>query len=354
MTHKSFKHNSPYLILDENAQYHECGFSCDNAIVVCVEDVKFFITDSRYTIEAMEYAHINTQVIESMDFVQSVQGIVSKQGIKELVFNPQEMCLELYQRLNEGLDSLKCKLVGVPNFHQQLRIIKTPDEIALIRKSQELNKKAFKQFAHYLEKALKKAPSEKALHYQAKQFLSYFGKYDLSFDPIVGLNANASKPHALPSNRCFLTKNDLLLFDAGIKYKRYCSDMTRSASIRGEIHFGKKQKFKNKKQQEIYDIVRKAQERAISGARSGMKSKEIDKLARDVIEKSGYGKYFVHSTGHGVGVDIHELPRISRMSEEYVRDGMVFSIEPGIYLPGEFGVRIEDLVVMKDGRAQIL
>lgn len=319
-----------------------------------VDDVRFFITDSRYTLEAMELSSAHTQVIESVDFIQSVQGIVSKQRIKELVFNPQELCLEMYQRLCEGLDSLKCKLLPVSNFHQQLRIIKTPEEIDLIRKSQKLNKKAFKQFAHYLEKKLKKAPSEKALHYYAQQFLSDFGQYDLSFDPIVGLNANASKPHALPSGQCFLNKNDVLLFDAGIKYKRYCSDMTRTAYIRDDISFSKKQKFKSKKQQEIYDIVRKAQECAIQGARSGMRGKDIDKLARDVIEKSGYGKYFVHSTGHGVGVDIHELPRISSKSEAYIRDGMVFSIEPGIYLPGEFGVRIEDLVVMKNSRAEIL
>ncbi|WP_334090475.1 M24 family metallopeptidase, partial [Helicobacter typhlonius] len=119
-------------------------------------------------------------------------------------------------------------------------------------------------------------------------------------------------------------------------------------------HFGKKQKFKNPKYQKIYDIVLKAQEEAISKARSGMSGKQIDALARNIIEKSGYGAYFVHSTGHGVGLDIHELPRISRLSEECVEDGMVFSVEPGIYLPQEFGVRIEDLVVMKNGRAEVL
>ena len=145
-----------------------------------------------------------------------------------------------------------------------------------------------------------------------------------------------------------------MLFDAGIKFKHYCSDMSRTASIRGVVHFGKEQKFKNRMQMRIYDIVRKAQENTIKNARSGMSGKQIDALAREVIEKSGYGKYFVHSTGHGVGLDIHELPRISRISEECVQDGMVFSIEPGIYLPDEFGVRIEDLVAMKNGRAEVL
>ncbi len=195
-----------------------------------------------------------------------------------------------------------------------------------------------------------------------------------------------------------------MLFDAGIKYKRYCSDMTRTAAVCKDMHFGKEQKFKNRlhskiyeivlKAQEktiskarsgmsgkdidaiarneieksgygkyfvlhskIYEIVLKAQEKTISKARSGMSGKDIDAIARNEIEKSGYGKYFVHSTGHGVGLDIHELPRISRLSEDRIdriEDNMVFSIEPGIYLPNEFGVRIEDVVVMRNGRAEIL
>ena len=106
------------------------------------------------------------------------------------------------------------------------------------------------------------------------------------------------------------------------------------------MHFGKRQKFKNRLHNKIYDIVLKAQEKAISKARSGMSGKEIDAIARAEIEKSGYGKYFVHSTGHGVGLDVHELPRISRLAEDRIEDDLVFSIEPGIYLPNAFGVRI--------------
>lgn len=343
-----------YLALGESAQYYECGFSCDHAVVVRVEEARFFITDSRYTLEARESCHAHTQVIESNDFIQSIGGIIAQQGIRKLGFDSLELSLDFYERLKSSVASLKCELLPMPNFHQRLRICKSPQEIALIHKSQRLNKKAFKHFASYLAKNLKSAPSERELHYHALQFLSHFGKYDVSFNPIVGINANAAKPHALPSLSTRLGKRDLLLFDAGIKYKRYCSDMTRTAAVGADMSFSKKQRFVSKIQNKVYDIVRKAQERAITKARSGMSGREIDALAREVIEKSGYGKYFTHSTGHGVGLDIHELPRISRSSEERIEDGMVFSIEPGIYLPNDFGVRIEDLVVMKNGRAEVL
>jgi Xaa-Pro aminopeptidase len=184
--------------------------------------------------------------------------------------------------------------------------------------------------------------------------MSSYGKYDLSFDPIVAINANAAKPHALPTSKR-LKLNNLILVDAGVKYKRYCSDRTCTSNANFEkFSFKREQKFKNKKHQKIYDLVYKAQLNAISKARVGMKASQIDNLTRSVIEKAGFGKYFVHSTGHGVGLDIHEFPNINSRSDIIIEDNMVFTIEPGIYLPKEFGVRIEDTVVMKNGKALIL
>jgi Xaa-Pro aminopeptidase len=184
--------------------------------------------------------------------------------------------------------------------------------------------------------------------------MSNFGKYELSFDPIVAINENAAKPHALPTNKK-LKLNNLILVDAGVKYKRYCSDRTCTANANFEkFNFNREQKFKNKKHQKIYDIVYKAQLNAIEKARVGMKASKVDKLTRDIITKAGFGEYFVHSTGHGVGLDIHEFPTINSKSDVIIEENMVFTIEPGIYLPDEFGVRIEDTVVMKNGRVEIL
>jgi Xaa-Pro aminopeptidase len=142
--------------------------------------------------------------------------------------------------------------------------------------------------------------------------------------------------------------------DAGLKYKRYCSDRTRTVYADENFRFKTKQKFGRKKIQKAYDTVLKAHDNAIAEARSGMKAKEVDALTRDLIDKAGFGEYFVHSTGHGVGLDIHEMPYISTKSDTIIEDGMVYTIEPGIYIPGEFGIRIEDMVAMVDGKAVVL
>ncbi|PAF42632.1 M24 family metallopeptidase [Helicobacter sp. 11S03491-1] len=344
--------NETYLTLDENAQYFECGYSCDNAVVLNIQGDKFFITDSRYTLEAQQNTK-NTQVIQADDLLACACGIFNKNSIQNILFDPNQMTFAHYEKLKSLLKS-SINLMGVANFHQFKRIIKTDEEIKWIKKSQKLNEQAYEHFSKYLY-GYGHLMSEEIMFYHAKNFLSYQGKYELSFYPILGINGNAAKPHALPSPKDRLKYGDLLLFDAGIKYKRYCSDRTRTAYFTKEgIDFKKHQKFKDKKLQKIYDTVLSAQEKTIELLRSGMSGKEIDGIARGVIEESGYGEYFIHSTGHGIGLDIHELPFISKRSEVIVEDGMVFSIEPGIYIPGHYGVRIEDLVVVKNGKAQIL
>lgn len=335
-----------FFTTNESAMLYECGFSCDNAIYFCAGSEAFFITDSRYTLEAREKATKNTQIIQSKDLTKDF--IKLAKNTKNIIYDNAQISVETFEKIKS------LSLNPKPNFHQIKRAIKSDNEVALISKSQKLNKKAFKRFAHFIAKNGKNL-SEKKLHFIAKQCLENDGAQDLSFNPIVALNENAAKPHALPC-KIPLKKGDLVLFDAGVKYKNYCSDMTRTAFFGCEsrdFNFDKAQKFPSK-MQKIYDVVLGAQECAIKGARSGMKAKEIDFLARDFIDKKGFGKFFAHSLGHGVGLDIHELPRISRKSDEIIKDGMVFSIEPGIYLPNEFGVRIEDLVVMKNGRAEVL
>ncbi|RXK02907.1 M24 family metallopeptidase [Halarcobacter bivalviorum] len=338
-----------YILLNENAIYYECGFSCDNVIFIKLGKESFFITDARYTIEAKQYTQ-NCKVIESSNLVEEAQRILKKSKIKKIDFDPNDFTYSLYEKLTSGL---KMEFIKKENFSKLKRIIKTDEEIEFLRKASKIGKKGFKQLAKYIRKNGFEQ-KETFLHFKAIEKLSSFGKYDLSFDPIIAINENAAKPHALPTNKK-LKLNDLLLVDAGVKYKRYCSDRTCTANVNFEtFNFKREQNFKNKKYQKIYDIVLKAQLNAISKARVGMKASEVDKLTRDIIEKAGYGKYFVHSTGHGVGLDIHEFPNINSKSDVIIEDNMVFTIEPGIYLPNKFGVRIEDTVVMKNGKVEIL
>ena len=339
---------SNYILTNENAIYYECNYSCDNAIFIKLGNETFFITDARYTIEAKEKIK-NTEVIESSDLIKSAKELLKKEEIKNIIFDGNDFTYNKFQKLSEDMET---EFTNQINFSHLKRVIKTDEEIAILKKAAQFGRDGFERFAKYINKnGLEK--KESLLFFKAVQAMSNKGKFDLSFDPIIAINENAAKPHALPTNKK-LQKDVLLLVDAGIKYKRYCSDRTCTSFYDGELNFSRKQKFKSKKQQKIYDLVYKAQLNAIEKAKVGMKASQIDNLTRSIIEKAGYGKYFVHSTGHGVGLDIHEHPYINSKSEVIIEDNMVFTIEPGIYLPNEFGVRIEDTIVMKNGKAEIL
>lgn len=232
------------------------------------------------------------------------------------------------------------------------RIIKTNKEIKLLDKAAKIGAKAFDECAKFfVSEGI--GLSEKRLAFEVERILRGEGKRDLSFNPIVAIGKNAALPHAMPTNRV-LKRGDLILIDAGIKYKRYCSDRTRTAFIDEAFKFDYSQHFSKKRIQKAYDTVLKAHDKAIEKAKSGMRAKKIDAIARDIIQKAGFGKYFVHSTGHGVGLDIHEMPYISPRNRDRVEDGMVFTIEPGIYIEDSFGIRIEDTIVMENGRARVL
>jgi Xaa-Pro aminopeptidase len=337
-----------YILQDENSVYFECGYSCDNVIFLNISGDKYFITDARYEIEAKLFTK-NCEVVVTNDLVKTTRKILKKSKIKKIIFDPNDFKLLRYNSLKNNLE---IKFIHKPHFSKLKRVIKSDDEIKLIKKAMSLGRDGFERFSSYIQQeGLGK--SEKYLFFKAKEFMSDTGELDLSFDPIVAINENSAKPHALPTDK-LLQKNDLLLVDAGVKYKRYCSDRTCTSSVSKSLHFQREQQFKTKLEQKIYDIVLKAQQTAISKARVGMKASKIDKLTRDVIEKSGYGKYFIHSTGHGVGLDIHEYPNINSRNDVLIENNMVFTIEPGIYLNEQFGVRIEDTVVMKNGRAEIL
>lgn len=338
-----------YILKNENAIYFEAGFSCDNVILITLGKEKLFITDARYTIEAKDQVNKQTQVIESNDLIKSAIKILKRNKVKKIVYDPYDFCVADFNNISQ---SLYTEFISKPFFSKHKRIIKTNKEIKLLRTASQIARQGFKNFASFINaNGLDK--TEQYLHFKAKEFLSHEGEYDLSFDPIVAINANAAKPHALPTNE-ILKKDDLLLVDAGLKYKRYCSDRTCTASVNGFLTFERDQTFSSKKQQKIYDIVRTAQEKTIAKARAGMKASKIDAIAREVIDKAGYGKYFVHSTGHGVGLDIHEYPNINSRNDLIIEENMVFTIEPGIYLPNKFGVRIEDTVVIQNSKAIIL
>ena len=337
-----------YIVKDENAIYYECGFSSDNALFLKLGSEAFFITDSRYRVEAEALVQGATVIIEG-DLYGEARKLIKKSKVKKVSYDPKEWNIFAFEKLRKDL---KTKFKEVPDFSHRKRVIKSSEELLLLKKAASLGANAFDDFSKLIKKHGFKQ-DENMLTFMGKAMLSQKGKYELSFDPITAVNENAAKPHALPTDKK-LKKHDLLLVDAGLKYKRYCSDRTRTVSASRDFEFVYEQKFKKKKIQKAYDLVLKAHDNAIKKARSGMKAKKIDAFTRDIIEKGGMAKYYVHSTGHGVGLDIHEMPYISAKSDMRVEDGMVYTIEPGIYIPGEFGIRIEDMVAMIDGQAVVL
>jgi len=332
-----------YILNKENEIYYECGWSSDNALFLKLGDYKYVITDGRYTLEAKEEA--NAEVVEASNLIKKARELILKHKIKKITLDPLNWDYESY-----NLIAKVCKIRNEKYFSHKKRMIKTQKELDLIKEAVKKGAKAFSKFTKKIETNI----DEYELSFRFKELLTKRGKRELSFEPIVAINENAAKPHARLSSKK-LKKGDLLLLDAGIKYKRYCSDRTRTISINESVSVSKYQSFKNQKMQKIYDIVLKAQLEAIKSIEIGKEICEIDKIAREVISKAGYGKYFVHSLGHGVGLDIHEWPYVNSRNKMKIKEGMVFTIEPGIYLPNEFGIRIEDMVMVTlDGKIEVL
>jgi Xaa-Pro aminopeptidase len=211
-------------------------------------------------------------------------------------------------------------------------MIKSLEEIRCIKKAISITLQGFE----YAQEIYDQMSTEKALAIELERFLKIKGDRHIAFSPIVACGIHSTYPHHEP--REIKLNKKYFLIDLGSKYCGYCADLTRV------FFWGKMPPLFNK----IYSTVQKAHEKAFKSVKSGVSAKSVDKAARDVVEKAGLGKHFVHGTGHGVGLSVHEPPFLNRYNEERLEEGMVLTLEPAIYLPGKFGVRIEDMVCVKE------
>jgi Xaa-Pro aminopeptidase len=333
---------------NESEIFYEISYSNDNSLLLTDGVSNYLFTDGRYFEEAKSAAK-NCEVILSQTLFKSAAGTIRKERIQKLFFDPKNITHFEHEELNRLSTAALYPKKGILS---KKRVIKSGEELKKIKTAVKLGKKGFKKFAAKLSE-IKKEPDEFELAYLAKECLTWRGSFEASFEPITAIDENGANPHARATAKK-LKKGSLLLFDGGVKFERYCSDRTRTAYYQDGFEFKKKQSFKDKKLQHIYDTVLAAQEAAIEAARVGMKASELDGVARAVIEKAGYGEQFVHSLGHGVGLDIHEYPYISKKSDDILCENMVFTIEPGIYIPGHYGVRIEDMFVLTADGAEVL
>ncbi len=221
----------------------------------------------------------------------------------------------------------------------EARTIKDEEELELMRVSSRLNVQDCRRVGEALEEGV----TEKQMQALYSSIALELGSPGPCFTPLVCFGANGAEPHH-DSDGTRLKRGDTVIMDVGLLWKRYCSDMTRT------LHFGEV----SDEQKRVFDVVTAANRAGIAACRPGAVMKDIDRAARRVIEDAGYGKYFTHRTGHGIGLDEHEFPDCSSASEVIARPGMVFSIEPGVYLPGRFGVRVEDLVAITEDGCEVL
>ncbi|MFC3768620.1 M24 family metallopeptidase [Paenibacillus sp. GCM10012303] len=216
----------------------------------------------------------------------------------------------------------------------RLRMVKDRGELELIRKSAAVANRVMESFQTYL----RVGSSEEKLLDELQELWRREGIRELSFNPTVASGANGANPHHAPGT-VVVREGDFVIVDTGGKLDRYCSDMTRTFAVGGEP---------SAEQRDVYELVKEAHLAGLRAVRPGVTLSEIDRTVRAVIEEGGYGPYFIHRTGHGLGIDVHEEPSVQTGNGLPVEAGMVFSIEPGIYLPGKFGVRIEDIVIVTD------
>lgn len=319
---------SPYSL-----RYHT-GFSGGEGVALMSKRENYLFVDSRYT-EAAEKETENFTVIEfgGGKRNQEIAQRIEEWKISSLGYEEETMTVSEYQSLKEFLKVEEW--VGCSRELRELRMVKSENELSVLRKAEQIGVDAYLAVLPQIKEGMTENELAAELEYQMRKR----GAEGTSFETIAISGKKTSMPHGKPDNKK-IEYGDLITMDFGCKYQGYCSDMTRT------VVFGKA----SEEQKKIYETVRLAQETGLGAIRPGITGKEADGAARKVIEDAGFGKYFGHSLGHGVGLEIHELPNLSPMSEIVLRPGMVVTCEPGIYVPEFGGVRIEDMVcVTEDG-----
>jgi len=258
-------------------------------------------------------------------------------GVKRLGFDSERLSVAARDGVAERLN--RVELVPCPGLPRRVRAVKSPEEVEAIERSAAMADAAFE---HILE-SFKPGVTERELALELEWFIRRGGAEGVAFPVVVASGPRGALPHAVPSDRR-IERGDGVVFDLGATCEGYCSDLTRTV-FASTI---------TARQEEVYRLVLAAQEAALRVVKPGVRARDVDAAARRVIEDAGYGEFFGHGLGHGVGLDIHELPVLRPDDEGVLQTGEVFTVEPGIYLPGEFGVRIEDLVVLEERGPRLL
>jgi Xaa-Pro aminopeptidase len=313
------------------------GFTADEAALLILPQQAWIVSDFRYAVQAEQEAP-GFEFMQVRQPMADLAGRIKEVGLASLAFEPAHLTVEQHAVLTQHLPDIQ--LVALPDAVESLRLEKEQEEIVLIRKAAQLADAAM----DLLWKSLAPGKSERELALDAEFFIRRSGADDVAFEVIVASGPRAAMPHATPSERR-LAPGDTVIMDLGACCEGYKSDLTRTVVV-GEASDTAKR---------IYRVCYEAQQAGLAALRPGARCAEVDAAARAVIERAGYGSYFGHGLGHGVGLEIHESPRLSpNETTRTLEPGMVVTVEPAIYLPSAGGVRIEDLLLVTEKRSEAL
>lgn len=319
-----------------------CGFTGSNAaLAVTATDAALF-TDGRYTVQAKEEVRAAKPVIAPKSAqIEAISWLLS-QGMKQAAFDASHTTVADLDRFRSSLparqrkgffQALESPLV------EQLRLVKDADEIEIMTEAAHFGCRLFDQLLPRIDSKISEIALAAELEYAARRQ----GAEGMSFETIVASGERSALPHGR-ATEARLPRNGFVVLDFGVILKGYCSDMTRT------VHVGRASSH----ERAVYDAVLEAQMAAVAAVRAGITCGEVDEAARSVLRRAGLAESFTHSTGHGVGIEIHESPRVAATQNTKLLPGMVITIEPGVYLEGQFGIRIEDMVVVTRKGADIL
>lgn len=309
------------------------------ALLIPRQGTPYLLTDSRFALQAEEESSGFLVHIYRKGLLPSLKELLPGLGIRRLGFESHYTLHETYLRLERMARQSGISLFPLAGQVERLRCVKREEEISALRESVRLNERVFQLVYNTIEPGM----SEREVALALELTMRELGAEGPSFPPIVAFGTNSARPHAVPGERILRT-GDIVLIDMGLILNGYCSDMTRTVVVgTPDNTFLRRLR-----------TVRKAQQAAISAIRHGAVCRDVDRAARRVIRDAGYGKYFGHALGHGVGLAVHEDPRLSAASRKKLRSGMVVTVEPGIYLPDWGGIRLENMLVVREKEAELL
>jgi Xaa-Pro aminopeptidase len=320
-----------------NRRYLTSFTGSSGYVLVTMSDA-YLLTDFRYMTQAPQQAKGFTVVEHGTRVMDNILELLVSGKIDRLGFEQDNVSFSAYSTYKKQLEP-DIELVPLKGLVEQLRIFKDEDEMKIMQRAADLADETF----NYILGVVKPGMTEREVDLAMEFYMRSHGATSSSFDTIVASGERSSMPHGIASERV-IQDNEFITFDFGALLQGYCSDLTRTIALGNPKPILK----------EIYDIVLEAQLHTLAHIKSGMTGREADALARDIITKYGYGDQFGHSTGHGLGMEVHESPRLSKLSDDILQPGMVVTVEPGIYLPGIGGVRIEDDILITETGIVIL